>query len=296
MKDLIIGSASNYSWDVVKYWVNSIRSSGFDGDVVITGTNFTKQTIEILEEKGVLVFSYGEKQKNGDVVSRNREVSHVERFFHIWNCLTRLETQYRYVITTDTRDVIFQTNPSHWLEKNLRLHKLVASSEGLKYRSEPWGNQNLHQTFSPYFYNMLKDRLIYNVGVIAGEYDTVKNLLILVFELAQNRPIPIVDQAIYNFLLQVSPYNSDTMFTTNKDAWSIQLGTTIEAVREGSGDLGIICKNDPSKFVRYQIDYEDVHPIIEDDMVCSENNIPFTIVHQYDRISSLKSKIEALYG
>jgi hypothetical protein len=45
-KDLIIGGASNYTWDQLKYWVNSIRKSGFKGDVAIVGSNMKKETIE----------------------------------------------------------------------------------------------------------------------------------------------------------------------------------------------------------------------------------------------------------
>ena len=31
-KDLIIGAYTNYNWDQIKYWVNSIEKSGFTGD------------------------------------------------------------------------------------------------------------------------------------------------------------------------------------------------------------------------------------------------------------------------
>ena len=42
MKDLIIGGASNYTWDQLKYWVNSIKLSGFKGDIVLVATNIKK--------------------------------------------------------------------------------------------------------------------------------------------------------------------------------------------------------------------------------------------------------------
>ena len=37
MKDLIIGASTGYTWDTLKYWVNSINQSGFDGDKVLVG-------------------------------------------------------------------------------------------------------------------------------------------------------------------------------------------------------------------------------------------------------------------
>ena len=52
-KDIIIGGASNYSWDNLKYWINSIAKSGFDGDVILIATNIEKETIDILSKRGV---------------------------------------------------------------------------------------------------------------------------------------------------------------------------------------------------------------------------------------------------
>ena len=43
-KDLIIGGASGYNWDQLKYWVNSINKTGFKGDVVIVATKDRKST------------------------------------------------------------------------------------------------------------------------------------------------------------------------------------------------------------------------------------------------------------
>jgi hypothetical protein len=44
-KDLIIGGASGYTWDQLKYWVNSIQLSGFAGDVVLVATNIPKRQL-----------------------------------------------------------------------------------------------------------------------------------------------------------------------------------------------------------------------------------------------------------
>lgn len=296
-RDLIIGNASGYTWDQIKYWVNSIRKSGFSGDVVLTGTDLKKETIDKLTENGVELALYGEKQENGDITAHKNGVPHVERFFYMWNTLKQTKTNYRYIITTDTRDVIFQTNPSHWLESYLTLHSMVCSSEGMRYKNEPWGNQNLYQSFGPYFHNILKDEKIYNVGTIAGEARLMESLFLLLFQLSINRPIPIVDQAVFNFLTTIYPYNRDTYFATNSDSWAIQLGTTIEAVKSGAGDLGKEIVANPSKLIEYQMKYEDVQPIITNDgIVQNKMSKRYTIVHQWDRIPDLKQKIEEIYA
>lgn len=287
MKDLIIGSASNYSWDVVKYWVNSIKQTGFDGDIVLVGSNIDNDTIKILEEKNVKVHNY-----NNNFSSAH---PNVERFFFLWHCLATMKQKYRFVLTTDTRDVIFQKNPSLWLEKNLTLHDLVASSEGLKYKDEPWGNDNYFKTFGEFFYYLAKDKLIFNAGVIGGKHDTIASLLFLIFHMSTNRSVANPDQAIYNLLINNLPFENNTFFSTNSDGWAIQMGTTKEAVQAGFGDIGMICKNDPSKFVLYQMNYKDEQPVIENDVIYTKDKTPFTIVHQYDRIPYLKKLIHEKY-
>jgi hypothetical protein len=292
-KDLIIGGASNYTWDQLKYWVNSIKKSGFAGDVVLVGTNYKKADIDKLSDAGVILSLYGKKNDDGDIVAPSNGAPHVERFFYLWNYLHTTTEVYNNVITTDTRDVIFQSNPSIWLEDNLISHFFVCSSEGMRYKNEPWGSQNLDQTFGPFFHNLIKNEYIYNVGTIAGTSDFVKGLLLMIFQMSINRPIPIVDQAVFNFIINTPPYNTDGLFSNNSDAWAIQLGTTQGAVESGKGDLGQMFMNNATK---YRDIYEDNQPIIDDDgIVKTYDGKPYCIVHQYDRVNGLKEKIERIY-
>lgn len=295
MKDLIIGGASNYTWDQLKYWVNSIRKSGFTGDVAIVGTNLKADTIKKLTEEGVILSLYGTQNAAGDIEAPKNGAPHVERFFYLWNFLENTKDEYINVITTDTRDVVFQSNPSDWLAENLITHFLVASSEGMRYKNEPWNNNNLIESFGPHFYEKMKDNIIYNVGTIAGDFVLVKGLLSFIFHLSVNRPIPIVDQAVYNFILNQDPFKMDTMFTNNSDAWAIQLGATHGAVLSGKGDLGMMMKNDPNPS-RYFDLYEDNQPVVEDGIVKTIDGVPYAIVHQYDRVNGLREEIERIYG
>ena len=287
-KDIIIGGASSYSWNELKYWINSIRKTGFSGDVFLVATNITRETIDKLTSEGVILSLYGKQDDQGNFTAHSNGAPHVERFFYIYNHLNTTKENYRYVITTDTRDVVFQHNPSDWLQTNLKNHKIVCSSEGLKYKDEPWGNQNLHQAFGPFFHNILKEEVIYNVGTIAGNFVYVKDLLLLLFQMSVNRPIPIVDQAVFNFLINHQPFKDVILKTTNKDGWAIQFGTTLRAIESGKGDIGAICSQNPTELITYQMKYTDDQPDLE--------NLPFTILHQYDRVNGLKEKIENLYG
>lgn len=297
-KDLIIGGASNYTWDDLKYWVNSIKLSGFTGDIVLVATNITKETIDKLTSEGINLDLYGQMQEDGSIKAHNNGAPHVERFFYIWNYLNKNVGQYDYVITTDTRDVIFQTNPTVWIDEMIFAGResIFVSSEGMKYEDEPWNNQNLIEAFGPFFHREYKEMVINNVGVIAGELAYVRDLLFMIFQMSINRPIPIVDQVVFNVLLQQKPFKDVIKFTYNSDAWAVQLGATIEAVKSGAGDLGMMINNDPSKMILYQTKYFDEQPTLtEDGFVVNQHGNKFVIVHQYDRTKSWADKIAARY-
>lgn len=297
-KDLIIGGASNYNWDQLKYWVNSIKKTGFKGDIVLVATNMSADTVNKLVEEDVKVYAYGQRTKDGGIAKTENNIPpHVERFIFIWDYLRKNKDTYRFVTVTDTRDVIFQKDPTEYLEKNLMCGAatIVCASEGLSYKDEPWGSKNLLDTFGPLVYDELKDNEIYNVGTIAGFYDGVKDLLLQIFFQSVNRPIPIVDQAVFNFIISLAIYELDVVKTSNESGWAVQLGTTLEAVKAGAGDIGQIIRQDPSKLDEYIKVYKDTQPIVKDDLVTNDYT-PFTIVHQWDRVPAIKEIVERKYG
>ena len=80
------------------------------------------------------------------------------RFLSIYDFLKNTWQNYNHIVTTDVKDVYFQTNPF----EALKGHKLVVATEGLKYKDEPWGRDNLLQSYGPYVYEHFKENEIYN--------------------------------------------------------------------------------------------------------------------------------------
>ena len=76
-KDLIIGGASNYNWDQLKYWVNSIKKTGFKGDIVLAVTNMSGETVKKLVEEDVKVFAYGKRTEDGGIAKTEIGRAHV---------------------------------------------------------------------------------------------------------------------------------------------------------------------------------------------------------------------------
>jgi hypothetical protein len=279
MKDLIIGCSTNYDWSKLKYWVNSINKSGFQGDKVLILMNCDKETVQQVSNAGFSVIAF-QQDDNGNLVYQSQLMVHVERFIHIYNTLKSQD--YRYVITTDVKDVIFQKNPVEWLEQHLpdgSSEDLVFSSESIRYKDEPWGNQNLLETFGPMIHDHFKNNVIFNVGVLAGRGYAMKSLALNIFLSSINRPIPIVDQSTFNVLISQHPYLKSSMYMTSEDGWACQLGTTA----------------DPSKIEQFKPFLVEASPKLEGDKVVTSEGKEYVIVHQYDRVPEWKKIIEAKY-
>jgi hypothetical protein len=295
-KNVIIGGISNYTYDHVKYWINSIKKTDFDGDIVLVATDITKETIEKLKSVGVILHLYGKEDYEGNYRKDTQLVPHVERFYQIWNFLRMNE--YNYIVCTDVRDVIFQSNPIAYMETLIKANNisscLISAGEGLKYKDEPWGRENFQMAFGHEMYDRVQYNEIFNVGILAGTNQIIQDLLLLIYQMSINRPINIVDQAVYNFIITLSPFLNSTILLSNDSGWAVNLGTTVEAIKSGSGDIGKI--NDPTSMILYHTKYLVSQPIIDGDVVyCAFNNLPSIIVHQYDRVAGLSELIKKKY-
>lgn len=277
MKDLIVGCATNYDWSKLKYWINSINRSGFEGDKVLILMNCDKDTVAKISDAGFSIIAFNQDAA-GNLTYESSMMVHVERFFHIYQCLKN--NLYRYVITTDVKDVIFQKNPSTWLENNFTDNEdLIFSSESMKYKDEPWGNQNLMETFGPQIYEDFKNNTIFNVGVLAGRGYAMRDLMMNIFASCMGRPIKICDQSTFNFLISRHPYLKSSIYSKSEDGWACQLGTTA----------------DPSKIEQFRPFLLEPSPKLDGDKVVTSEGIEYTIVHQYDRVPEWRKVIEEKY-
>jgi len=269
-KDLIIGGCTNYGINHLKPWVLSINEVCDESvhKVMCVG-NASQETRDWLVEQGFEIF---------DMLQVNAPI-HVARFLSIYEYLRNNFKKYRYVVTTDVKDVYFQYSPFAWLEENLGVCKLVAGSEGMYYKDEPWGNENLMQTYGQYVYDLFKDNTIYNVGTLGGDAQYVKDLVFNIFTNAVNRPIPIVDQAVFNVLIHTQPFMNVTLFADQVDGWACQAGTTV----------------DPSKIEQFRPFLTEEEPMFDNGVVWTAKRDMFAIVHQYDRVPTWKKYIQEKY-
>lgn len=273
-RDIIIGTISNYSFDQIKPWVNSLKRSGFTGKKIILTSNVKSDVIEELIKHKFTCLNLSSSAKPFTPV--------VDRFLLYWQYLSVIPwlQDARYIIATDVKDVIFQYDPTIWLEKYLPKDKLInASSESIRYRDETWGAHNLLKSFgNSSTYSNIVNNEIFNCGVLAGNFKTMLGLFHQIYLLCEDKPRFIEggggpDQAAYNVLLSDEPYKSITNFAKSESGWAAQLGTT----------------------KKYTSQLLEPSPILIDDTICTWAGVPFSIVHQYDRVPNWKEIIERKY-
>lgn len=296
-KDVILGVVDNYDWDKIKYWANSIKQSGFKGHKALIVFNMDDATVKKLTEEEFVLMGVTpyEEGKGFSFDNKGRSIM-VDRFFYIYNFLKMLEVDR--VIVTDVRDVVFQNNPTTWLDEYLLpQYNLVVGSENLNYADEPWGRNNLQKSFGEYFYDMLKGEQIICAGVLAGTLEDIRDLCLNIWLITKNMQPHVEggggpDQAALNVILDMVVHRYTTLFTDPGTGWVVHAGTSLEAVKAGSGGIGEAYMRNPNmelpfiKNIEYNINNNTIHAFDK----------PITIVHQWDRVPAWKKLIEEKYG
>jgi hypothetical protein len=258
-KDLIIGAFTKYKdYNVLKPWVKSIKDSGFSGDIVMVAIEAEPGIIEELKSAGVKV-----------VVVDNAAgtMVHMLRFLYIYDLLNRNRGKYRYVISTDVRDVIFQSNPSDWLEQNLHTN-FLAQSEAILIQDEAWNRENIIKNFGGYFYSVVAKEEVCNVGILAGKQDYVRDMCFNIYQMSLNRADWVADQAAYNMIIHSHIWKQNTEIADLSSAWALNAHVT----------------NKPDQLDEFGPFLLEERPYMEEGLVKNSKGKPFCIVHQYDRV------------
>ena len=277
MKDLIVTTISkNYNWIDIKNWIVSLKNTSYNGDILVLAYNFPDkhEYIDKLNQLGVQVLTpkntYRAEYDNdfiwhsGQATPSNaNKLIHNVRLFHLWQYFTETQADLNYnrVIFTDGRDVIFQTNPSEWLNEFMTKDILVPS-EGVLFKDEPWGANNVLSNYGPYVYEyILKDSYTCNVGTFACSAKLCKDLCLILYLMSNN--IGVADQTSFNVLTQTL-LKDKCQWVDYNDLWALQIGTIV---------------NDLDRYVKF-----------ENGIISSlKTNKPYCLVHQYDRVPKYKN-------
>lgn len=243
--DLIICSIANYDIDKISVYVKSLNNTTYSGDKIMLCSNIDTQTIIFLKQ-------YGWECYNIDY--DNSQHPHMKRLIYMWHFLSLDNRSWRYIITTDVRDIYWQINPSEWLTKNLK-KPILCASENVLYKNEPWGIKNIHEGYGEFLWSWISEKEIGNVGVIAGEYIYVRDLLLLNYMVSQSGDTQhFTDQSSFNIVIH-NELIKDKIDINN--SFALQVGTLDNDTNDIQYSLG--------------------------DNITTMLNEPFVLIHQYDR-------------
>jgi len=283
--DAVVGCIASLSFSQVAPWVGSLETCGFQGRKIVIYLHVDAQTRGELEDRGFELYDaaplHGESHRNLRKNSNPEEIS-VNRFFYLWYFLSRvgLNPPIRNVIATDASDVIFQQDPSGWLEQHMGTKRLVVGSESLRFEDEPWGAATMVDCFGPQVWDAYRHNIIYNAGSFAGEYQTVVDLALQMYLIAPGDRILYSDQQALNLLLGSKLYRDITLFACSEDGWACQAGTIA----------------DPNLLEIVRPKLLSPEPHFDGEFVLTATGEKFTIVHQYNRVSSWNARLKQKYA
>jgi hypothetical protein len=145
----------------------------------------------------------------------------------------RRKPKYRYVLTQDASDSIYQSNPSDFLQEHLghslkrygRLLNLIAASEGLTYAKETfWGLNNLRESY-PYLAMHVEHKIIMNAGTMAGTQQRLMDVMFTDYFISRASSVSNPDQAAYNVMLWYLSFGDEVLFTQACSGWGAMRGT-----------------------------------------------------------------------
>lgn len=272
MRDLIIGMATKYDWEQLEPFVLSIMRSGFDGDKVLFVRDNPKETLDRLLDLGFTLLQLSPRAEN-----EPKYFPYVQRFLLIHQFL--VQHPYRYVFCADTRDLVFQHNPTTWVEEHIGESKLIVAPEYIAHKDQAGNMAWLHQGFAE-VESWMAPRPIFCSGLISGQAAYVRDLSLAIYLMARHLSEHMwgSDQPVFNFIMQQKAYSDITLVPAMKDHWAVNC-----------------CVLSSTSNRRAMFDAPPPRPFVTDWNYGIPDLSEFTIVHQYDRIPPLQEIIQKRY-
>ena len=263
---IILGCITKYKPEDIRPFVESIEETGYKGKKIMMVYEVPQETIDYLKSKGWDLY-------------QNELQQHIilQRFRDIYKLLEQFPNEE--VIWCDVKDVIFQKDPTDWIELNMD-EPILSFSECITMKDDPWACVNSGTSF-PMEWEWLQNKVSYCAGTIVGDSDYLRDLFINIYRWSMTtaNSEQLSDQAAYNVLINLYPFMDCVQKVKQEEGFVTQLGT-------------VLVKKDEFKDVLLE-----PTPIVSSDYIVSnQKGEPFCLVHQYDRIPEFKEFIYKKYS
>lgn len=262
MDDVVVAVVQGLDWPVLQSYANSLVRSGFPGTKLLLAADITPLARMHLNRLGFKIVDI-------PVVDRAKFITH-SRFAAVIDFFEQHRDEFRYAVWADTRDLVFQENPSPWLEQNLAPARLIGASECWLIKNQPMNDKWIRETCTPTDYKWLREEVACCGGTLAGDVDAVYDALCAVYKIVSASPTAN-DQAALNYVMRVSPLKEITRIPAMSEGFAATVGAFNTGTFK-SYSAGPQLTDDAPIF---DISAATVY----DPKQCS----PFVIFHQYDR-------------
>jgi hypothetical protein len=297
----------------VEVYLESINRSGFRGRKVML-------CWDIHPETRVALFRYG-----FEVIDLP---SPPDSFFHArmrvcWEYLRDHHQEFRYIFWLDVKDLVLQSNPSDWMERNIGSAKLIASTECVTIEQEETNQLWARNILGEDKYQAIKNEEVINGGTWAGESETMTEVFHQVHLGCQTYGGGFPPCQIWiNYIMRQFPFKevlriprwSEGFAACLHPMWSPWRVPCRPYLRDKAPVFNIntsvlypgtephprnrsILFNDRWGMERmFQVTPTGVGPLLGVECVDSPQNSPFCIVHGYDRDWDMKEFFEFKYS
>ncbi len=256
----IMGCITKYGIDDIRPFVESIEMSGFKGKKVMMVYDVGQDVINYLKERKWELYG-GELQEH--II--------IQRFRDVYKLLD--EFLDAIIIWMDVKDVIFQKDPTEWLEKHKK-KEILSFSECTIAGDCEWARINSGTSF-PLEWEWVKDNPTYCAGTIVADGYALRDLFIEIYHWSRDtsNPDQLSDQAAYNILINLNHFQENVQFVQQEEGFITQLGTVL-IKKDFFGDKLL----------------EPTPTVESDGTIKSQKGETFYVVHQYDRDPKLKEQ------
>lgn len=205
--DLIMGHWSNLPFAELEPFLASLRHTGFAGEVCIFVSDVMPETVRQLQQHRVRVERPGQ--------SAQPHMTHLSsRFFTYLDFLARHGGNYRYVMLTDLRDVVFQADPF----AGPLPAGIVFAQERCRIGDCPVNRAWVAQGYGDAVAENMRDCLISCAGTTFGTIGGMLRYLTAMTSELTSRPVAIeggIDQGVHNYIVHMRPPAAAWLDTDN---------------------------------------------------------------------------------
>ena len=219
-KNLIITVITKYNWDSIAIFFNSIKNSNIKNcDIVTFVANMTQNTIDKIKSTKVKVLPMPEKYIKESIINSRWKI--------INDYLDDNPNKYRYIFTSDTRDVFFQDDPFKYYNMQKPYLGIAIEDDTLEERiNKEW----IINAYGEEKHNKIKNERIFCVGTVWGTVDKFYEFAQLMWDNLSSdwsKEKKVIEQAVGNYLIYYDKKFSDCLVkSNNNDGYVLTIGLT----------------------------------------------------------------------